>query len=163
MAEKTRADVVLDELAVRGRCGFKQYIPSKPAKYGIKMFALVDAKTYKFNLETYVGTQPEGPYKQAIAEQKMERALAVAEKQREVANAKKRPETRNAECQTDRPKKEDADIVDIPGIQVETYEDFLAIQGKTWSAESFGATKVVVGNPIKENLENGQVRSGQVK
>jgi Tfp pilus assembly protein PilX len=114
-------------------------------------------------LETYVGTQPEGPYKQAIAEQKMERELAVAEKQREVANAKKRPETRNAECQTDPPKEEDADIVDISGIQVETYEDFLAIQGKTWSAESFGATKVVVGNPIKENLENGQVRSGQVK
>lgn len=51
-------------LAFRGRCKFKQYIPSKPAKYGIKTFALVDAKTsYTFNLETYVGTQPEGPYK----------------------------------------------------------------------------------------------------
>nr|CAI5867610.1 unnamed protein product [Callosobruchus analis] len=51
-------------LAFRGRCGFKQFIPSKPAKYGIKMFALVDAKTaYTINLETYVGTQPGGPYK----------------------------------------------------------------------------------------------------
>ncbi|XP_044745207.1 piggyBac transposable element-derived protein 4-like [Coccinella septempunctata] len=51
-------------LAFRGRCGFKQFIPSKPAKYGIKMFALVDAKTsYTMNLETYVGLQPEGPYK----------------------------------------------------------------------------------------------------
>jgi len=51
-------------LAFRGRCSFKQYIPSKPAKYGLKMFALVDAKTaYTFNLEAYVGTQPEGPYK----------------------------------------------------------------------------------------------------
>lgn len=50
-------------LAFRGRCSFKQFIPSKPAKYGIKTFALVDAKTsYTFNLETYVGTQPAGPY-----------------------------------------------------------------------------------------------------
>lgn len=44
-------------LAFRGRCSFKQYIPSKPAKYGLKMFALVDAKT------AYVGTQPKGPNK----------------------------------------------------------------------------------------------------
>ncbi|XP_055912050.1 piggyBac transposable element-derived protein 4-like [Eupeodes corollae] len=51
-------------LAFRGRCAFKQYIPSKPAKYGIKTFALVDAKTfYTLNLEPYVGTQPDGPFK----------------------------------------------------------------------------------------------------
>lgn len=51
-------------LAFRGRCSFKQYIPSKPARYGIKVFALVDVKSgYTFNLEAYVGTQPEGPYK----------------------------------------------------------------------------------------------------
>lgn len=58
--------VTVDEqlLAFRGRCPFKQYIPNKPAKYGIKTFALVDAKTsYTLNLETYVGTQPDGPYK----------------------------------------------------------------------------------------------------
>ena len=37
--------------------------PSKPAQYGLKIFALVDAKTaYTFNLEPYVGTQPKGPY-----------------------------------------------------------------------------------------------------
>jgi hypothetical protein len=49
-------------LAFRGRCSFKQY--SKPTKYGIKMFAFVDAKTaYTLNLETYVGTEPDGPYK----------------------------------------------------------------------------------------------------
>ncbi|XP_066260986.1 piggyBac transposable element-derived protein 4-like [Euwallacea similis] len=41
--------------AFRGRCGFRQYIPNKPAKYGIKVFALVDARTfYIFNLEVYV-------------------------------------------------------------------------------------------------------------
>ncbi|UYV73240.1 hypothetical protein LAZ67_10002320 [Cordylochernes scorpioides] len=35
-------------LNFRGRCGFKQYIPNKPAKYGIKVFALADSATYYF-------------------------------------------------------------------------------------------------------------------
>lgn len=37
-------NLTLDEelVAFRGRCGFRQYIPSKPAKYGIKIYALVD-------------------------------------------------------------------------------------------------------------------------
>ncbi|KAJ8953375.1 hypothetical protein NQ318_023492 [Aromia moschata] len=47
----------------RGRCSFVQYIPSKPAKYGIKMFALCDAESfYTSNIEIYCGKQPEGPY-----------------------------------------------------------------------------------------------------
>lgn len=50
----------------RGRCGFRQYIPNKPAKYGLKVFAMVDAKTfYVLNLEVYVGKQPEGPFQQS--------------------------------------------------------------------------------------------------
>lgn len=50
--------------AFRGRCGFKQYIPNKPNKYGIKIFALVDANMfYVSNLEVYVGQQPEGPFR----------------------------------------------------------------------------------------------------
>lgn len=55
----------IDEQLVifRGRCSFRQYIPSKPAKYGLKVFALVDCKTaYTSNLEIYVGKQPTGPY-----------------------------------------------------------------------------------------------------
>nr|XP_026490968.1 piggyBac transposable element-derived protein 4-like [Vanessa tameamea] len=55
----------IDEMLVafRGRCKFRQYIPSKPAKYGIKIFALVDSKTfYVKNLEIYAGKQPSGPY-----------------------------------------------------------------------------------------------------
>lgn len=48
----------------RGRCSFKQYIPNKPAKYGMKIFAIVDAKSfYTLNMELYVGQQPEGPFK----------------------------------------------------------------------------------------------------
>lgn len=58
-------NVTLDEKleAFRGRCSFRQYIPSKPAKYGLKIFALVDAKVcYLYNLEMYAGKQPEGPF-----------------------------------------------------------------------------------------------------
>ncbi|XP_026476242.1 piggyBac transposable element-derived protein 4 [Ctenocephalides felis] len=57
--------VTVDEKleAFRGRCPFRQYIPSKPAKYGIKIFALVDAKLcYTYNLEIYAGQQPNGPF-----------------------------------------------------------------------------------------------------
>lgn len=57
--------VTIDEMLhpFRGRCSFVQYIPSKPAKYGIKIFALCDAKTfYCSNLEVYCGKQPPGPY-----------------------------------------------------------------------------------------------------
>lgn len=59
-------NVTIDEKleAFRGRCSFRQYIPSKPAKYGLKVFALVDAKSfYTSKMEVYVGAQPEGPYK----------------------------------------------------------------------------------------------------
>lgn len=58
-------NVTIDEMLVgfRGRCSFKQYIPSKPNKYGIKIFSLVDAIVwYTYNLEIYPGKQPEGPF-----------------------------------------------------------------------------------------------------
>lgn len=57
--------MTVDEQLVsfRGRCSFRQYMPNKPSKYGIKMYALVDAKTfYTLNLEIYPGTQPPGIY-----------------------------------------------------------------------------------------------------
>lgn len=60
--------VTIDEKleAFRGRCSFRQYIPSKPNKYGLKIFALADAKVYyTYNLEVYVGQQPEGPFKKS--------------------------------------------------------------------------------------------------
>ena len=51
-------------VAFRGKCSFRQYIPSKPTKYGIKIHAMCDAKTfYVYNMEIYAGLQPEGPYK----------------------------------------------------------------------------------------------------
>lgn len=49
--------------AFRGRCSFRQYLPNKSNKYGIKIFALVDSKCYcTLNQEVYVGKQPDGPY-----------------------------------------------------------------------------------------------------
>lgn len=48
----------------RGRCKFRQYIANKPAKYGIKVYALVDSRMfYTANLEIYAGKQPDGPFK----------------------------------------------------------------------------------------------------
>lgn len=49
--------------AFRGKCFFRQYIPSKPNKYGLKIFALVDARMYyTANMEIYAGRQPTGPF-----------------------------------------------------------------------------------------------------
>lgn len=59
-------NLTIDEMLVafRGRCKFKQYIPSKPAKYGLKIISLVDATSfYTINMEIYAGKQPSGPYK----------------------------------------------------------------------------------------------------
>ncbi|XP_060786554.1 piggyBac transposable element-derived protein 3-like [Neoarius graeffei] len=50
--------VTVDErlVAFRGRCPFRQYMPSKPAKYGIKIWAACDARTsYALNMQVYTG------------------------------------------------------------------------------------------------------------
>ncbi|XP_055950804.1 piggyBac transposable element-derived protein 4-like [Argiope bruennichi] len=55
--------VTIDEMLhpFRGRCSWIQYIPNKPAKYGIKIFTLCDAETfYCSNMEIYIGKQPPG-------------------------------------------------------------------------------------------------------
>lgn len=57
--------MTVDEMliAFRGNCPFRQYIPRKPAKFGIKIHAACDVKThYTFNMEVYVGLQPEGNF-----------------------------------------------------------------------------------------------------
>lgn len=58
--------LTIDEMleGFRGRCKFRQYISNKPDKDGIKIFAVVDAKTYyTVNMEIYAGKQPPGsPY-----------------------------------------------------------------------------------------------------
>ncbi|XP_030754381.1 piggyBac transposable element-derived protein 4-like [Sitophilus oryzae] len=49
--------------AFRGRYPFRQYMPNKPSKYGLKIFAMADSKTfYVSNMEVYLGKQPAGPF-----------------------------------------------------------------------------------------------------
>ncbi|CAF1271559.1 unnamed protein product, partial [Didymodactylos carnosus] len=53
--------VTLDEqfLGFRGKCPFRQYIPSKPDKYGIKFWFCVDVNSYyMFDAFPYIGRQP---------------------------------------------------------------------------------------------------------
>lgn len=46
-------------VSTRGRCNFRQYIPSKPGKYGIKIFWVCDAQnSFPLNAEIYLGRQP---------------------------------------------------------------------------------------------------------
>lgn len=56
-------NVPIDEqlMPFRGRCPFRQYIPSKPAKYGIKIWAACDAtSSYAWNLQVYTGKRDGG-------------------------------------------------------------------------------------------------------
>lgn len=53
-------NVTVDEqlVAFRGRCPFRQYMPSKPAKYGIKFWVLCDSATsYVWNIQPYTGKE----------------------------------------------------------------------------------------------------------
>ncbi len=56
-------EVTVDERLVpfRGRCSFKVYIPSKPGKYGIKIWAACDARSsYAWNMQVYMGKPSTG-------------------------------------------------------------------------------------------------------
>lgn len=47
----------------RGKCPFRQYIPSKSAKYGIQIQTLCDARIWCIlSMEVYAGKQPTGPF-----------------------------------------------------------------------------------------------------
>ena len=51
-------DICVDEQLVsfRGRCSFRQYMTSKPGKYGLKIWALCEVKTsYALMLQVYTG------------------------------------------------------------------------------------------------------------
>ncbi|XDV16626.1 hypothetical protein PO909_016257 [Leuciscus waleckii] len=62
-------NITVDESLVgfRGRCPFKQYMPKKTAKYGIKIWAACDAKTsYCFNMQVYTGKPPGMPHERNL-------------------------------------------------------------------------------------------------
>lgn len=42
----------------RGRCPFRQYLPKKPARYGLKYWSVCDSKTaYLIDTELYLGSE----------------------------------------------------------------------------------------------------------
>jgi len=64
--------VTIDETLVpfRGRCSFKQYMPSKPAKYGLKFWCLCDAKTgYCLHMKPYLGSDNGNARAKALGQQ----------------------------------------------------------------------------------------------
>lgn len=63
MSYNCNENVTVDEqlVAFRGRCSFRQYMPSKPAKYGLKFWVLVDTKSgYVWNIQPYLGKPRNG-------------------------------------------------------------------------------------------------------
>ena len=49
-------------LGFRGRCAFKQYIPNKPSKYGIKVYVLADSQSfYSVSSKIYAGAGTRTP------------------------------------------------------------------------------------------------------
>ncbi|XP_065664671.1 piggyBac transposable element-derived protein 4-like [Hydra vulgaris] len=58
-------NLTIDEMlsVFQGRYQFRQYIPTKPNKYGIKLYNLVDATMfYTVKLEIYAGQRPQSPF-----------------------------------------------------------------------------------------------------
>ncbi|XP_041864774.1 piggyBac transposable element-derived protein 4-like [Melanotaenia boesemani] len=56
-------EVTVDERLVpfRGRCPFRQYMPNKPGKYGIKIWVVCDARnSYAWNMQIYTGKPASG-------------------------------------------------------------------------------------------------------
>jgi hypothetical protein len=59
-------NVTIDEqlVAFRGRCSFRQFMKSKPAKYGLKLWILCDSSTsYALNIQVYTGKVGDCPEK----------------------------------------------------------------------------------------------------
>ncbi len=59
------AFVTIDEMLpnFRGRCSFRVYMPKKPGKFGIKVWAVTDSKTYyTSNVEVFISNQRRGPF-----------------------------------------------------------------------------------------------------
>ena len=57
---KPNAHMTVDESMVpfKGRLGFKQYMPAKPVKWGIKVWSLCESATgYLYNFQIYIGAE----------------------------------------------------------------------------------------------------------
>ena len=61
------AELTIDEhfIAFHGNCSFRVYMPTKPCKYGIKVWCLADnSNSYAVNLQVYAGLGPDGQREQ---------------------------------------------------------------------------------------------------
>jgi len=58
-AKQPGQDIAIDETMVpfRGRLKFRQYIPGKAHKYGIKLFKLCDRQGYTYNIDIYIAVK----------------------------------------------------------------------------------------------------------
>ena len=58
-ARQPGEDLVIDESMVpfRGRLKFRQYIPGKAHKYGVKLFKVCDSVGYTYNVKVYAGKE----------------------------------------------------------------------------------------------------------
>ena len=64
------ANVAIDESMIKfkGRLGFRQYMPAKPIKWGIKVWALCDSTTgYMWNFQVYCGREEGAPAEVGLA------------------------------------------------------------------------------------------------
>ena len=60
LGPQTTIDKMLQKF--RGRCGFRQYMPSKPGRYDIKYWILADAENhYCYNAIPYLGKEGDAP------------------------------------------------------------------------------------------------------
>lgn len=68
-------DIVIDETLVpwRGRLVFRQYIPNKAHKYGIKLFKLCSSEGYTYDLSIYSGKSLDGIREVGLAQKVCER------------------------------------------------------------------------------------------
>ena len=70
-------DVVIDETIIpwRGRLKFKQYIPNKAHKYGIKLFKLCTTDGFTYNMEIYAGKSDTGVREKGVAKKVCEKLM----------------------------------------------------------------------------------------
>lgn len=80
-AREPGENIVIDESMVpfRGRLKFKQYLPGKAHKYGIKLYKLCDSSGYTYNVNVYSGKsdRSEGDQATTVVMRLMERYLDV--------------------------------------------------------------------------------------
>ena len=82
MVYTPEVNVSIDEelLLWKGRLGFKQYIPNKRSRFGIKMFSLCEVSGYLWNSFVYLGKEANVPAEEAEYVKQLGKSGAVVPK-----------------------------------------------------------------------------------